>query len=357
MSKPRRPRQTATTRPQQPEPATPPVDAPPVQTVPSLLDAMSDGKEYGSIVAAVPQDLTSLVVEQQRALAGIEQVRGRPCLAYISNVTKPQLMSPIEISDDLPFNEMVSLVDSSQRNVDILLVTPGGSGQQVSQFVNTLRGRFDSVEFLLPHMAMSAGTLWALSGDRIWMDSRAFIGPIDPQVPVRGQYVPAQSVWTLLDAIKKQGEDAVRQGQPPNWALIRVLDNLDPRLLGDALSASQYSITMAADFLATYKFRTWTHHRDGRPVTPDEKQTRAIEIATLLCSNERWKSHGHGITREVASGPELRLVIDKLEDQAGLEPAVRRFWALAYWIFDHSPTAKVLLSQNYVLVRNGQLQA
>jgi len=55
--------------------------------------------------------------------------------------------------------------------------------EQVTLFVDAIRAKFQSVEFILPYKAMSAGTLWALSGERIWMDRRACIGPVDPQVP------------------------------------------------------------------------------------------------------------------------------------------------------------------------------
>ena len=329
-----------------------PVSGPPQpQAVLSLLDAMVEGNEFASIVGLFLQD-GDVVRELRRSLAEIEAIRSRPCLCYVANVVKQDATMAIDLSDDLPFNEMVSLVDPAKRDADVLIVTPGGLGAQVSQFVNTLRQRFDSVEFILPERAMSAGTLWALSGDRIWMDSRAFIGPIDPQVRLKdGQFVSAQSVLILLDKIRQDGEAALRRGENPPWTLIRLVDNMDPRLIGDAMSQSNYSITMATDFLRKYKFSTWTHRRStGEVVTQDMKTARAQEIAGLLCSNERWKSHGHGITRDVAN-QELQLVIDHLEDQAGLQRAVRRFWALLYYLFDKTYIGKLFISQQYALFR------
>jgi ClpP class serine protease len=106
---------------------------------------------------------------------------------------------------------MLNRLGSDATSVDVMVVTPGGVGQQVSQFVNALRKRFTSVEFILPYMCMSAGTLWALSGDRIWMDSRAFIGPIDPQVRSKsGEFVPAQSILILLERIRIEEESRPR---------------------------------------------------------------------------------------------------------------------------------------------------
>ena len=146
-----------------------------MKLVDSLLDVMRDGDEYLSIINTAPISGT-LDQDLKRAIIEIEEIRKRSLLCYFSNVIKGKEID-INSSDDLPFNEMVSKIDSSKKSVDIIVVTPGGSGQQISQFVNTLRPRFDSVEFILPYMCMSAGTLWILSGDKIWMDKRAYIGP------------------------------------------------------------------------------------------------------------------------------------------------------------------------------------
>ncbi len=164
-------------------------------SVNSLLDAMEDGNEYGSIVSLLPNKNMDIVGEQIRALKEIEKIRGRPCLSYVGNVVSGKEDSGIDSTDDLPFHEMVEQVGSDHKSVDIILATNGGSAHQVSRFVNCLRGKFDEVDFLLPSFCMSAGTIFALSGDNIWMTSRACLGPIDPQVPSSdGRFVPAPGI-------------------------------------------------------------------------------------------------------------------------------------------------------------------
>lgn len=140
------------------------------QVVDSLLDAMKDGNEFGSLIDKRPKD-PNLREEIRRAVADFENIRHRPLLLYVSNVVKP-LDAPTSIvsSDDLPFAEMVGQVGAEHKAVDILVVTPGGLGNQVAKFVNRLRPRFDNVAFFLPQMAMSAGTIWVMSGDELWMD-------------------------------------------------------------------------------------------------------------------------------------------------------------------------------------------
>ena len=69
-----------------------------------------------------------------------------------------------------------------------------------------------------------------------------------------------------------------------------------------------------------------------------------------LCSHDRWKAHGHAISREVAWS-ELRIKIDSMESVTGLQRAVRRTWALWYYVFDKMPVAKGMLSDHYSYFR------
>lgn len=325
---------------------------PPIRLVGSLLDELQDGKEYSSILDASPQVGTDVLTDVIRGLAEIERVRGRPCLAYVGNVVKKDDgESSLDSSDDLPFREMVAKVPTDVKKVDVLLATRGGSGHQVSQFVNCLRSRFDEVDFLIPSSCMSAGTLFALSGDHIWMTNRASLGPIDPQVPTKdGRYVPAQALLLLVAELQCQGEQALAKGAGVPWTAVRLIDSLDKKELGEAITASQYSHTMATQFLEKYKFRNWTiKETSQQPVTPAERLARAGEIAAALVSHDRWKSHGHAIPRDVL-WKEIQLRID--HPDAALERAIIRLWAVLTWIFDKTPTVKIIASQNYRYLRH-----
>lgn len=323
----------------------------------SLLDEVQDGNEYQSIVSKVPRPGFDLIEDVVRGIAEIEAIRGRPCLVYVGNVVKKDDSgsSSIDSSDDLPFREMVAKVPAEHRSVDIFLATPGGSAQQVNNFVNCLRARFDEVHFLIPSFCMSAGTLFALSGDHIWMTDRACLGPIDPQVPTSsGRYVPAQALLLLVAEIQRQGDEAMNKGLPVPWAYVRVIDTLDKKELGEALTASQYSQTMAAQFLQTYKFRRWTIRETSRtPVGDQDRTTRAAEIAVALCSHDRWKSHGHAISRDVLYR-ELNLRID--HPDAALNRAMVRLWAVLTYVIDKTPMVKLLCSANYRYARQVQVQ-
>ena len=322
------------------------------KTVNSFLDVMQDGNEYASLIDVAPQGL-NFRDEIRRSISEIETVRNRPLLVYAANVINVPLGASTEISyiDDLPFSEMVSSIPATADSIDIIIVTPGGLAQQVSQFVNRVRPRFNNVSMIVPYMAMSAGTIWALSGNEIWMDQRAFLGPIDPQVPGKdGRFIPAQALLALLKEIQERGLANIKKGQNPDWSDILILKNIDAKEIGNALSLSKYSVQLANDYLLNYKFRDWTDHSNGVTVTPQERSDRARAVAKKLCSHEHWKVHSHGISREVLWN-ELRIKINHPENTPDFEKALRRFWALLYWVFENTPLAKVFISSQYSLFK------
>ncbi len=138
----------------------------------------------------------------------------------------------------------------------------------------------------------------------------------------------------------------------PDWIDVQLLRNIDLRDIGMAQSASKYSTDMVKDFLINYKFKTWKNHSStGEIVTDEDKKKRADDIASLLCKHSEWKSHGHAINRDVAWN-KCRLKITHSESIDGLDRAMRRMWALFYWLFENTPMAKIFLSQHYCIIRN-----
>jgi hypothetical protein len=266
----------------------------------SLLDSMIDGREFESLLQHKHISI-NVLAEIRRALKDISDIRQRPVIAYLANVVNANVkeVKSIEYSDDLPFSELVNTIPGEYKHVDIILVTPGGSGTQVAKFVDKLRPRFDTVSFIIPDIAMSAGTIFAMSGDEIIMTNNSYIGPIDPQVPNKdGMYVPAQAILTLIETIQSKGELAIKKGLNPDWTDLQILRQIDPKEIGNAINASKYSVELVENYLHDYKFKTWTNHSNGAPVRAEEKKQRANQIASQLCNHSLWKTHGRGITRE-----------------------------------------------------------
>ena len=149
---------------------------------------------------------------------------------------------------------------------------------------------------------------------------------------------------------QERGEEKLKNHQQPDWSDIQILKNIDVKDLGRALSASNHSTEMVKEFLCKYKFNSWKTHSNNHPVSLQEKEKRAEEIAKLLCDHSVWKSHGHTINRDAAWN-ECKLKITHAENIEGLDRAMRRMWALLFWIFENTMITKMFVSDNYCIIR------
>src|SRR3984893_9741531 len=77
------------------------------------------------------------------------------------------------------------------KTIEIILHTPGGLVLAASQIAEALRDHDGRIIAVVPHYAMSGGTLIALAADEIQLDRHAALGPVDPQL---GQHAAASLV-------------------------------------------------------------------------------------------------------------------------------------------------------------------
>jgi len=104
---------------------------------------------------------------------------------------------------------VLSAIRTTPSNVPIMLIlhTPGGLVLAASQIARALKAHPARKVVVVPHYAMSGGTLIALAADEIIMDPNASLGPLDPQLGgPNGVYLPAPSI---LRAVELKGRDKV----------------------------------------------------------------------------------------------------------------------------------------------------
>ena len=109
---------------------------------------------------------------------------------------------------------------------------------------------------------------------------------------------------------------------------IVLLDKLDLAELHDYEQARDLSRELLERWLSTYKFKNWSKtETQGLEVTQKMKEQRAGEIADLLSDNNRWHTHGRGISMETLRA-ELKLKIDDFSDVTGLADEIKEYFAL-----------------------------
>lgn len=221
------------------------------------------------------------------------------------------------------FIERRVTIEPHRKRLIFFLNSPGGSAETVEKIVEVIRFHFEEVFFVVPDMAMSAGTILCMSGNRIYMDYSASLGPIDPQVFNGQQWVPALGYLDKVDQLLEKA----RANQLTNAEFL-ILQSLDLAMLSRYEQARDLTVTLLKKWLVEHKFRDWTTHgtdlsKKGRSVTTEEKQERAEEIARSLGNNKLWHSHGRMIGPGTLN--ELRLQIDDYSTDDKLCPLVRAY--------------------------------
>jgi len=225
--------------------------------------------------------------------------------------------------------EALSKDSNKHQAIYVFLTTPGGSLPPVQRMVDILRHFYSEVNFIVPDYAYSAGTIWCMSGDNIYMNYYSSLGPIDPQVQNRdGKLVAALG---YLDKINELLEKAKKNEL--SQAEFLILKDFDLAELRSYEQAKELAVDMLKKWLTKYKFKDWTtHSKDGTPVTLEEKEARAFEIATKLSDNNIWKSHGHPIGIQVLR-EDLHLKIIDFEEDEELNGIISEYYdALSEYI-------------------------
>jgi ClpP class serine protease len=143
------------------------------------------------------------------------------------------------------------------REIEIILHTPGGMVIAARQIASALADHDGKVTAVVPHYAMSGGTMIALAADEIQVDSHAALGPVDPQL---GEFAAA----SLVAVAARPGEHEDRTlllADIGRKALVQV-ESFTGRLLASKLGPEQSR--RAARLLAT---GVWTH--DHPLLSPD----------------------------------------------------------------------------------------
>ena len=212
------------------------------------------------------------------------------------------------------------------KKLTIILNTAGGTVETVEKLVGITRFHYNKVYFIVPDYAMSAGTIFCMSGNKIFMDYSSSLGPIDPQIFNGKEYVPALG---YLDQVEKMLQKSA-DGELTDAELL-ILQSLDLAMLSRYEQARKLTITLLKNWLVDYKFEDWKTHQTKRKkngkslvVTLKEKKERAEEIAKTLGDNKIWHSHGRMIGVSTLTDV-LRLKIEDYSDDVELRKKIRNY--------------------------------
>lgn len=291
----------------------------------------------GSPPPAGPADLL-----RRRYLTRLHEHTGRAVIYYGSAWHETRQINPQTLSVDLGdvrgFMEACSNV--SERELDLVLHSPGGSPDAAESIMSYLRQRFDHIRAVVPLAAMSAATMMALACDEIVMGEHSQLGPIDPQITVS---TPEGPRTAPAQAIKDQFEMAQRDcsADPSRIAAwMPLLRSLGPGLLAICETAQKRTVEFVTRELER-------HMLAGQP-------DRASAAAAWFADHTYFKSHGRGVSRSDARRQGIS--ISDLEADDVLQDRVLSVSHSAQLTFSGTPCAKLIESHlgRAWLVMDGQ---
>lgn len=184
------------------------------------------------------------------------------------------------------FNHLRSF--NGAATVDVLLFTTGGDTLAAFGLSRVLREFSKDVNVLVPEKCHSAGTLFALGANKIFMTKAATLTPIDPSVagplnpvvePVPGQRinlpVSVESVAGYQSLVK---EDWKLEGESVGLAFRMLAERVNPLALGDVYRSRRQIERLARTLLSN-------HRKDESKITEIvEKMTRGYGSHDYLIS-------------------------------------------------------------------------
>ena len=117
---------------------------------------------------------------------------GLPLTRYIDIDDSEDLLLAIRLTPD-------------DQPIDVIIHTPGGIALAATQIAFALKAHKGKTTVMVPHYAMSGGTLIALAADEILMDAHAVLGPVDPQIGTSEGAYAASSILKVVE--RKEPKD------------------------------------------------------------------------------------------------------------------------------------------------------
>jgi len=302
---------------------------------------MASWNELTTEYQALPAEKKNTYLPEriQTALSAISQIRGGTnVLLYGSAfLQKPAVAATFTQIMPEDINGFMSTMYGMNWDAGLTLVlhTPGGVTTAAQTIVSYLLSKFKFIEVIVPTFAMSAGTMISLASQKIVMGRQSQLGPIDPQMPVNGKYVSAQSI---LEQFKTAHDEILANPVAAHvWAPI--LQTIGPALLHEAKNSTEYGKTMVKEWMTQRMF--------AGQADADEK---AAAAADHFGTASKHKDHGRRIDRDEAS---QYVVTEQLEDDQTLQEHVLTAYHLMTIVFEQSMATKIMAtSHNRLWIKN-----
>jgi len=284
---------------------------------------------------------------RRKHLAALADLTQRNVIAYYSgwnekgvlaqqNAAFANLFSVID-ADKNGFMATINGLDKS-KGLDLIMHTPGGNIAATESIVDYLRAMFGTdIRVIVPHLAMSAGTMIALSAREIILGKHSSLGPIDPQVAGRAAHGVLEEFRTAKKEIAND-PSTIAVWQP-------IIAKYAPTLVGECEKATKWADEIVKSWLRTGMFAS----------DPSRAAAKARKVVEKLSSHSVTLSHDRHFSADQVR--RLGLNVAPLETPPELQEAVLTVHHAMILTLGETPAVKIIenhLGSAYVTAVNLQ---
>jgi ClpP class serine protease len=262
-----------------------------------------------------------MLLQRRRALAVLSRERKATVITLIHRQEQISLLGfPVVRYIDIDDAEGVLRAISETppgRPIEIILHTPGGMVVAARQIATALADHDGPVTAVVPHYAMSGGTMIAMAADEIVLDAHACLGPVDPQL---GQNAAA-SVLAVAERPGDHDDQTLIMADLGRKAIAQV-EGFTERMLRRHMEPER--ATEVARLLST---GTWTH---DHPLQFADVQRLGLPARVGVPDPERElmrlypQPRGRPPAVEYVPGPRAPSLPARRQAQPGTDRSVRR---------------------------------
>ncbi|RJX25815.1 MAG: serine protease [Acholeplasma sp.] len=281
---------------------------------------------WSEILNDIKQNRKNIDDVRRGFIKSLSEYTGRNTIIYYSAfLTKQHQNVDINDTDMNGFMETVHNLERD-KGLDLILHTPGGNPVATESIVNYLKDIFNSdIRVIVPHMAMSAGTMLACASKEIVMGYHSSLGPIDPQFGG----IPAFN-------IKKEFEEAQEQLTKDSKSYFYW------KILLDKYNKADYKTVINAIDLSGILVKEWL----SKCMLKDEENKDELinNIVNKLNENQDSKFHARHFNHTWCKNVGLK--IKNLEDDQTLQDLVLSIHHSVNLTFEISSAVKIIENNN-----------
>ncbi|MDE2724299.1 MAG: hypothetical protein OXI59_13070 [Gemmatimonadota bacterium] len=272
----------------------------------------------------------------QEHLDAISKHRGDATVIFYASAFLQKAVDNVSITRE-DINGFMNSLSGTPTNKGLVLIlhTPGGDPNAVESIVEYLHSKFDSIEVIVPYLAMSGGAMISLASDLLILGKQSQLGPIDPQFFIGNQVHSARAIQEGFNKAREDIENDIKLAHL--WAPI--LQNMGPSLVLEAAKALAYSKELVVN---------WLDNRMLKDIEDEEERWEKANAIAAYFNAEETSDHGqihvHGQRIGAEKLEEIGLKLESLENDQDLQNDVLTAYHLMTLIFEHTPSIKFIAS-------------